>query len=79
MDNPLDHRVDQYWHAGPLGCGELVLELRKKMLAMQPGQVIQVVALDPGAVEDMPAWCNMTGHKLLEARHPDYWIQRKES
>ena len=70
--------VDAHWEAGAMGCGELVLELRVRLLALPPGAVLHVTAEDPGAVEDMPAWCRMTGHRLLAARHPDYWIQRKE-
>lgn len=73
------HAHDEFWDAGPLGCGELVIELRRKLLPMQPGKIIQVIALDPGACEDMPAWCKMTGHALVDAQHPYYWIKRKEN
>lgn len=59
-----------------MGCGELVLELRFKLAELQPGQVLKVRALDPGAPADLPAWCNMTGHKLLKQEHPEYWIEK---
>ncbi len=67
------------WDAGAMGCGELVLELRVRMAALPPGGRLRLVARDPGAPEDLPAWCGMTGHTLLEASHPEYLIQRKES
>ncbi|MBI3817115.1 MAG: sulfurtransferase TusA family protein [Planctomycetes bacterium] len=60
-----------------MGCGELLLELKFKMRAMAPGSIMKLTALDPGAPEDMPAWCRLTGHALVRARHPDYWIQKK--
>ena len=66
------------WDAGDLGCGELVLELRFRMNDLGPGQVMHLTALDPGAVEDIPAWCGMTRHALLLADHPEYWIRRRE-
>lgn len=66
------------WNAGDLGCGELVLELRLRLQAMQPGQIMKLCAQDPGAPEDLPAWCRLTGHTLLRAEHPNYWIKRKE-
>ena len=61
-----------------MGCGDLVLELRMRLKAMRPGTVLKVTAHDPGAPEDIPAWCGLTGHFLLSAEHPNYWIKRKE-
>jgi tRNA 2-thiouridine synthesizing protein A len=64
---------DVTWNAGDMGCGELVLELRVQLLAM-PGQVLRLIATDAGAPEDIPAYCRMTGHRLLRAAPPSYWI-----
>jgi tRNA 2-thiouridine synthesizing protein A len=66
------------WNAGELGCGELVMELRNRLAAMKPGELFRLVALDPGAPADIPAWCRMTGHTLVSTQHPVYLIQRKE-
>jgi tRNA 2-thiouridine synthesizing protein A len=71
--------VDREWDAGELGCGELVLELRGRLLAMAPGAVLRLIALDPGAPADIPAWCRLTGHALLDHAHPVYLIRRKET
>lgn len=65
------------WNAFETGCGELVLELRFRMLALLPRQRMRLVAHDPGAIEDLPAWCRMTGHKLVYADHPLYLIERR--
>ena len=67
---------DVEWDAGDLGCGELVLELRMRMSEMRPGQVLHLIARDPGAPQDMPAWCRMTGHTLVSQQHPVYLIRR---
>jgi tRNA 2-thiouridine synthesizing protein A len=66
------------WDAGSMACGDLVLELRLRLKKMKPGRVLKIMATDSGAREDIPAWCRMTGHVLLSADHPQYWIQRKE-
>ena len=66
------------WDAGDLGCGELVLELRMRLSAMCPGQALRLTARDPGALQDLPAWCRMTGHTLVSQQHPVYLIRRKE-
>ena len=70
---------DAEWNAGHLGCGDLVLELMIRMKTMAPGQLLKLVALDPGAPADIPAWCRMTGHTLLSTAPPVYLIRRKES
>jgi tRNA 2-thiouridine synthesizing protein A len=66
------------WDAGDMACGDLVLALRGRVNALPPGGVLQVTARDPAAPEDLPAWCRLTGHRLLRAAHPDYFIRRKE-
>ncbi len=70
--------ADDAWDAGDMGCGELVLELRFRMAALPARALLHLTARDPGAREDLPAWCRMTGHTLERAEHPDYWIRRKE-
>ena len=42
------------------------------------GERLELIALDPGAPADIPAWCRMTGHTLVSTQHPVYLIQRKE-
>ncbi|HMH50967.1 MAG TPA: sulfurtransferase TusA family protein [Candidatus Acidoferrum sp.] len=68
--------ADVEWDAGDLGCGELVLELRLRLSAMRPGQVLRLTSRDLGAPEDLPAWCRMTGHTLVSQQHPVYLIRR---
>ena len=69
--------ADVEWDAGDLGCGDLVLQLMIRITAMAPGQVLRLVALDPGAPADIPAWCRMTGHTLVEEQPPLYLIRRR--
>jgi tRNA 2-thiouridine synthesizing protein A len=66
------------WDAGEMGCGDLVMQLRMHLHALPPGEILKLTARDPGAPEDLPAWCRLTGHRLLSSAHPEYWIQRKE-
>ncbi len=69
---------DSEWDAGDMGCGELVFELRIRLKPMRPGQLLKLTARDPGAPEDLPAWCRLTGHHLTYVDHPIYLIRRKE-
>ena len=77
----MDHaaaRAIAEWDAGHLGCGELVVELRFRLDTMKPGQIMKLIARDPGAPADIPAWCRMTGNPLVGGQPPVYLIQRKE-
>jgi tRNA 2-thiouridine synthesizing protein A len=65
------------WDAGEIGCGQLVFELRRRMDQLKPGERLEVISHDPGAVTDLPAWCRMTGHDLISAKPPTYIIRRK--
>jgi tRNA 2-thiouridine synthesizing protein A len=78
-DSGQDLDADDHWDAGDMGCGELVIDLRLRMRALAAGKVLRLVARDPGAREDLPAWCGMTGHALVHAAHPVYHIRRKEN
>ncbi len=73
-----DIAPDDSWDAGDMGCGELVLHLRGKLLAME-GKVLKLVARDLGAPADIPAYCRMTGHQLLhvDPAASSYWIRAR--
>ena len=69
--------MENRWDAGELGCSRLVFELRTRVNGLAPGEALEVVARDPGAPVDIPAWCRTTGHTLVSAEHPTYVIRRK--
>ena len=46
-------------------CGDLAIALMQQMKTLAGGQVLEVRALDAGAVNDIPAWCRMTKNELL--------------
>lgn len=71
---PVPH--DAEWDAGDMGCGDLILELRRKMSVLSRGQVLRLTATDRGAPTDLPAWCRLTGNRLAGQVHPRYWIEK---
>lgn len=66
------------WDAGDLACGELVIELRKKLRRI-PGKVLKVIALDASAPIDLPAWCRLTSNELVrhDAASRSFWIKSR--
>jgi tRNA 2-thiouridine synthesizing protein A len=67
----------EVWDAGDMGCGELLLALKLRLRPLAPGSVLRVIARDPAAPEEMPAWCRLTGHTLVAADHPTYDLRRR--
>jgi uncharacterized protein len=65
------------YDGGETGCGELLLDLFLFCKRQPPGGNVRVRALDPGAPHEIPAWCRLSGHTLLHAEHPFYFIQLK--
>ncbi|SEN28417.1 tRNA 2-thiouridine synthesizing protein A [Loktanella fryxellensis] len=46
-------------------CPLPVLKARKRLQALQSGQVLRVRADDPAAIVDLPHFCAQAGHALL--------------
>ena len=48
-------------------CPMPIVQTAKRLKTMKAGEVLEVVATDPGIREDMPAWCRTTGQEFLGA------------
>ncbi|HHJ13681.1 MAG TPA: sulfurtransferase TusA family protein [Gammaproteobacteria bacterium] len=59
------HVPDQTLDARGLNCPLPILRTRKALNTMTAGQTLQVIATDPGAVKDISAFCEQTGHRLV--------------
>ena len=54
-----------------LYCPMPIVNTARQMKAMQPGQVLEVVADDEGIKQDMPNWARMTGNEFLGIEEED--------
>lgn len=45
-----------------------VVKTKLELEMMKSGEVLEIVADDPGFEKDLPAWCEMTGEKFLEIK-----------
>lgn len=54
-----------------LNCPLPILRAKKSLNGMQSGQILYVIATDPGATRDFEAFAKQTGHALLEANEVD--------
>lgn len=59
-----DHSLD----AKGLACPLPVLRARKALNAMPSGATLEILATDPGSVNDFAAFCRSTGNELVSSR-----------
>lgn len=57
--------TDETVDARNLMCPMPVLAATKAMRLLEPGQVLEILATDKGALSDIPAWADDNGHQLL--------------
>ena len=49
-------------------CPLPVIRLQEAVKAFAPGTEVEVVGTDPGVLHDIPAWCRVHGHRVVETR-----------
>ncbi|MGB5834238.1 MAG: sulfurtransferase TusA family protein [Thiohalocapsa sp.] len=54
--------------ASGLNCPLPILRAKKTLNGMEAGQVLHVVATDPGSVKDFDAFAKQTGNELMESK-----------
>jgi tRNA 2-thiouridine synthesizing protein A len=60
-------QYDKEFDASGLSCPLPIVKTKKSLADMASGQVLRVVATDPGSVADMQAFAETTGNALLES------------
>ena len=73
---------DDQLDARGLFCPEPVMLLHTKILEIEPGQVLKVVATDPSTTRDIPRFCQFLNHELVDSSEQEeeflYFIKRGE-
>ena len=67
-----------------LKCPLPVLRARKAIKPLAAGDVLKMLATDPAALQDLSAFCKVTGHKLLAQERTElenesviiFWIEK---
>jgi len=63
-------------NAPGMACIDLTPLIAKAMRDLQAGEVLEVHTDDPAAVVGVPAWCRLTGNRLVLSReHPAHTDQ----
>lgn len=59
--------VDQELDCVGLRCPLPLLKAKQALASLKSGQVLRVVATDPGSVRDFQSWADLSGHQLLSS------------
>lgn len=62
---------DKELDARGLVCPLPILRTKKNLVDMASGQVLKIIATDPGAVIDFQVFADQTGHALLSMSETD--------
>ena len=62
-----DVEIDLELDCRGMFCPMPIVQLKKATKNMKPGQVLQLVATDPGSKRDVPAWAEKTGNDILDS------------
>ena len=77
MTTTFDKELD----ARGLNCPLPILRTKKSLTDMTSGQVLKIVATDPGSVKDFQAFARQTGNTLLSENETDkvftFFMQKK--
>ncbi len=58
------HRID----CRRLLCPMPVIRVQNAIEQLPPGSRVEAVCTDPGALNDIPAWSRINGHRVIEAK-----------
>ncbi|MBI4987014.1 MAG: sulfurtransferase TusA family protein [Rhodocyclales bacterium] len=72
---------DKELDARGLNCPLPILRAKKSLAEMQTGQVLRIMATDPGSVKDFAAFAKQTGNELLSSaennKEFEFYMKRK--
>ena len=73
---------DQELDARGLNCPLPILRAKKTLNGMNGGEVLKIMATDPGSVKDFEAFATQTGNELLDSSEVDgefHFLMKKNS
>jgi tRNA 2-thiouridine synthesizing protein A len=76
-----DVKVDKTVDYKGLFCPMPIVKVSRAIKEIEVGQVLEMLADDPGSKADMVAWTNQTGHELIEMEEEGgvfkFYVRRK--
>lgn len=70
-----DIKVDSKLDTCGKCCPMPIVETNVAMKKIRSGEVLEIIATDPGTLTDIPAWCERTGNTLVRSGESNGRIQ----
>jgi tRNA 2-thiouridine synthesizing protein A len=70
---------DEVYDSFDRGCGDFIIDLKAVMADLATGAVVMIASRDAGAPVEIPAWCRLTGHRLLDAKPPYFLVRKRDA
>lgn len=69
-------KADETLDCVGLFCPQPLFQTKQAIESIKPGQVLEVLADDPAAEEDIKRFCRRTGHELISVRRLPDGVQK---
>ena len=63
--------IAQQLDARGMNCPLPILRTRKAINQINSGDLLEIIATDPGSVKDMESFCTQTGNRLVSSNEAD--------
>lgn len=62
-------------NAKRLMCPMPVIKVQNEIRSMGEGEILEVTCTDPGTMHDIPAWCKINRHSVVEIKENEFEIK----
>ena len=73
-------RADHVLDVTGLFCPIPIARATERIVSVGVGEVLEILATDPGVIIDVPAWCHSAGHEFLgyfrDGMRVTCWVRR---
>ena len=52
-------------------CPMPVIRVQDTVATLAPGDELEAICTDPGVLNDIPAWCRINGHQVVDSHEQD--------
>jgi len=74
MSEPNDADNAEFLDTRGLLCPLPVIRTQNRIKALGAGALLDIVASDPGTLHDIPTWCRIHGHEVVDARREQHEV-----
>lgn len=63
--------IKEQLNARYLLCPIPVIRVQDRIKKLHPGDILEVFCTDPGTQQDIPTWCRINGHQVIDCNNDE--------